>query len=43
LDGIDHWEYIVGAEMAARYDDGPRQEMLYNFDPYVLMSDVNGS
>lgn len=42
LDGIDHWEYIASAEAAAE-NDSPRQEMLYNFDPYVFGADDDGS
>lgn len=42
MDGIDHWEYIVSAETAAK-SDSPRQEMVYNFDPYVLGVDSDGS
>lgn len=42
MDGIDHWEYIVNADTTAG-NDGPRQEMLYNFDPYLLGLDADGS
>lgn len=35
MDGIDHWDYIVNADMAAE-NDSPRQELLYNLDPYTL-------
>jgi len=31
LDGIDHWDFIVGARSGS-----PRTEMMYNFDPYIL-------
>ena len=34
-DGIDHWEYLVNTEVGDA-NDSPRQEMMYNFDPYVL-------
>lgn len=42
LDGVDHWEHLVSAETAAE-DDNPRQELLYNFDPYVLGANDDGS
>ncbi|CAM9407888.1 unnamed protein product [Pylaiella littoralis] len=35
LDGVDHWNQIVNADMAEE-NDSPRQELLYNFDPYTL-------
>lgn len=38
LDGIDHWDYLVNAETAAA-SGSPRQEMVYNFDPYILWTD----
>eukprot|EP00752_Nemacystus_decipiens_P014973 g13331.t2 len=41
LDGVDHWEFIVSAETGEK-NDSPRQEMLYNFDPYVLGLDDDG-
>ncbi len=31
MDGVDHWDYIVGMEIGS-----PRVEMMYNFDPYIL-------
>ena len=42
LDGVDHWGHLVSAETAAE-DDNPRQELLYNFDPYVLGANDDGS
>ncbi len=42
LDGIDHWEYIASPETAAG-TDGPRQEMMYNFDPYTLRTNSDDS
>lgn len=37
FDGIDHWEYLINSELAAA-NGSPRQEMMYNFDPYILWS-----
>eukprot|EP00903_Cladosiphon_okamuranus_P009879 g9384.t1 len=42
LDGVDHWDYIASAAAVAKTDT-PRQEMLYNFDPYVLGANDDGS
>eukprot|EP00752_Nemacystus_decipiens_P016039 g14340.t1 len=42
LDGIDHWEYLVNTEFSDS-NDSPRQEMMYNFDPYILWADSGGS
>eukprot|EP00752_Nemacystus_decipiens_P014913 g13276.t1 len=42
LDGIDHWEYLVNTEFADS-NDSPRQEMMYNFDPYILWADSDDS
>lgn len=36
LDGIDQWDFIVNSNGVAAEANSPRQEMLYNFDPYVL-------
>lgn len=39
LDGIDHWDHIVGNTEVVTDSDYPRQEMLYNLDPYTLWTD----
>lgn len=38
LDGVDQWSYIVNDKeiVSGANEDFPRQEMMYNFDPYMM-------
>lgn len=41
LDGVDQWDYMMKTETASA-KDSPRQEMLYNLDPYTKWSSNSG-
>lgn len=38
FDGVDHWAHITSPDLVAS-SEGPRTEMLYNFDAYVLWAE----
>lgn len=39
MDGVDQWDYIANSKGIRTEINSPRQEMVYNFDPYVLWTD----
>lgn len=38
LDGINHWDYFVDGGLKSGVAN-PRQEMVYNYDSYILWTD----